>query len=349
MLKQEFDYQLPEKLIAQTPKKNRTTSKMLFINRHTGKLQDNKFYDILSYFNKNDCLVINDTKVIPARIYTQKESGGKIEILLERILTTNTFLARVKNSKKIKIGDVLYAQKDDPTQNFLTKDCRQKIKILKRKDEFFVCQTKDALCIFESTGHMPLPPYIKRKDNEQDRNYYQSIFATNPGAVAAPTASLHFDKKLLQQIEKIGVKIVRITLHIGSGTYAPVRVDNIKEHKMHKEWLHVSSKSANTINLCKKKGGRVVCVGTTSVRALETVAKNNLCHSFSGESDLFITPGFKFSLCDALLTNFHLPQSTLLMLVSAFASCDIIKKSYQHAIKKRYRFFSYGDATFIYS
>ncbi|RLA09064.1 MAG: tRNA preQ1(34) S-adenosylmethionine ribosyltransferase-isomerase QueA [Gammaproteobacteria bacterium] len=334
MLKQDFDYNLPDNLIAQTPPLSRTSCKMLVINRHNNKTDDRCFTDILSYLKKDDVLVLNDTKVIPARLFVYKKTGGKVEILLERILTDKTFLCHISGSKKIKINSTLISHDIE-------------IKIRQKIDEFFVAECHNCLDIFHKFGHMPLPPYIKRDDNITDKNKYQTVFAKNEGAVAAPTAGLHFDNQILEKIKKMGVKIAKITLHIGSGTFLPMRVDDIKDHKMHSERFSINQSTADIINNCKRENGRVICVGTTVVRALETVAKNNKISQYNGESDIFISPGFKFQITDALITNFHLPQSTLLMLVSAFANRDLILKAYDYAITKKYKFFSYGDACLI--
>ena len=338
----DYDYTLPSCLIAQFPPKQRTTSRLLKLAAD-GELQDLQLTDMVGQLKSGDLLVLNNTKVIPARLFGCKDTGGKVEILLERILSENRISAQIRCNRSPKLGQSLVI--DDAPETKTT--------VLERKDGFFELEiiTKEPLRQwFERIGHMPLPPYIEREDQPQDADRYQTVFAEHHGAVAAPTAGLHYDESLLRKIESKGVQIETITLHVGAGTYQPVRVVNLKEHKMHSELLEVSEAVCKAILETKQRGGRVAAVGTTVVRALESAAQassNGLIEKHIGETNLFIYPGFEFKVVDVLQTNFHLPQSTLLMMVSAFAGYQPIKLAYQHAIKQQYRFFSYGDAMLL--
>ena len=338
MRRDEFSYQLPEELIAQFPTDQRGSSRLLVMECHSGKLSDLEFSMLPELLQSGDLLVFNDTRVIPARLFGNKETGGKVEILLERILADHQMLAQVRASKSPKPGTVIHLQGDI------------KIELRERQDDMFVLDVIGGMTVLElmqQAGHMPLPPYIQREDNVEDMERYQTVYARMPGAVAAPTAGLHFTDGLLQQIKDRGIDYVFVTLHIGAGTFQPVRVENIEEHQMHSEYLEISAEVCGQIKQCKAKGGRVIAVGTTAVRCLETAAQSNGLKAYQGETDIFIYPGYEFKVVDALITNFHLSESTLLMLVSAFAGRDHIMNAYQHAIDKRYRFFSYGDAMFI--
>jgi S-adenosylmethionine:tRNA ribosyltransferase-isomerase len=343
----DFSYQLPDELIAQFPPENRSDSRLLkvMLNR---EFEDGLFASIVDEFRVGDLLVLNNTKVIPARVFAKKDTGGKVEILLERITGENSFLAQVRSSKAPRIGQQIIADQDTVTQ----------IVVSGRQGQFFelvIHQDGSLFDWFERVGHMPLPPYIERADNSADGDRYQTVFAEHQGAVAAPTAGLHYDKQLLARIRQAGVRIETITLHVGAGTYQPVRVDNVNDHQMHSETIEVSPLVCDAINETKLNGGRVIAVGTTVVRSLETAARecvenlsnNQVIQPFSGDTKIFIYPGFEFKVVDLLQTNFHLSESTLLMLVSAFAGYDRIMSAYQHAIDQKFRFFSYGDAMLL--
>lgn len=338
----DFDFYLPENLIAQHPLKTRSQSKLLCLKRTTGEINHQNFTDLPNFLKPNDLLIFNDTKVIPARLYGSKLTGGKIEILVERIIADNKILAHVKSNKTLKNGTKLLLENIINAEVVAKKNDLYEIVFYLNKND------NNLLYLLEKHGHIPLPPYIKHEPSLLDRERYQTIFAKNAGAVAAPTAALHFDEKLLEIIKEKNVKTDFITLHVGAGTFQPVRVANILEHKMHSEYAEVSAEILAKIKDTKNHGGRVIAVGTTTVRTLETVAQKNVTE-FCGETDIFIYPGFKFKLVDAMITNFHLPKSTLLMLVSAFAGRENILKAYQCAIENQYRFFSYGDAMFIYA
>ena len=338
----DFNYHLPDELIAQYPPAERSASRLLSVPKDQD-FNDGMIVDMLDHLNTGDVLVLNNTKVIPARLYGQKDSGGRIEVLLERVTGEYEFIAQIRASKAPKIGQPLLIDGDTTVQ----------LTVVGRQDSFFVVQTNQQGSLFEwfeSVGHMPLPPYIERSDEAQDMDRYQTVFAKEQGAVAAPTAGLHYDKALLDKIKAKGVSIQTVTLHVGAGTYQPVRVDTIDEHKMHSEYIEVSQSTCDAIINAKDAGKKVVAVGTTVVRSLETAANfanNELIEPYTGDTDIFIFPGYQFKVVDALQTNFHLPESTLLMLVSAFAGYDTIMDAYRYAIEKKYRFFSYGDAMYL--
>jgi S-adenosylmethionine:tRNA ribosyltransferase-isomerase len=336
--KSDFSYQLPEYLIAQTPLPERDASRLLCLNKTTGKLLDKKFSDFIDMIEATDLLVFNDTKVIPARLYGLKATGGKVEILIERILDDHQAIAHVKASKSMKQGAEIQLDND----YCCTVVCREEDLF---KLEFHA--EKPIMEIIEEIGHVPLPPYIERADNQTDVTRYQSVFALHVGAVAAPTASLHFDLKMMEKIKAKGATINFVTLHVGSGTFQPVRVEELSKHRMHTEYYAVSHETVETIEKTRLKGGRVIAVGTTAVRALESASKTGRLEAGFGDTDLFITPGYHFNAVDAMVTNFHLSESTLLMLVAAFAGYQPVMNAYQHAIEQGYRFFSYGDAMFI--
>lgn len=337
----DFDYHLPADLIAKFPSQERSASRLLAVNA-TG-MRDLHFADIAAFFQAGDCLVLNDTKVLQARLFGTKASGGKVELLIERILADNCALCHIRASRAPKIGS-----------NLLLGNQAQAT-VLSREHNLFIIQFLDDLNIYDflnQHGHMPLPPYIDRADTEFDATRYQTVFAQKDGAVAAPTAGLHFDEALLQQIAKRGVAIVRLTLHVGAGTFAPVKTEYIKDHQMHAEWVEIDANAAYIINQTKQQGGKIFACGTTVVRSLESAPRtltNGVMQlsPWQGYTDIFITPGYQFHFIDRLITNFHLPQSTLLMLVSAFAGSQTIRDAYQHAIEARYRFFSYGDAMLL--
>ncbi len=338
MKKSDFHYLIPESLIAQQPLGKRDSSRMLLVDGANDQLVDLKFTDFIGLLQVNDLLVFNNTKVIAARLYGKKQTGGKVEILIERITDDFHAIAHVKASKSPKPDTIIQLD-----ENF---ECM----VLARKDDLFELEFKGNATIDEvlqQIGHIPLPPYIEREDDKADEERYQTVFAQSPGAVAAPTAGLHFSKEILDKVKDKGIQSVFVTLHVGSGTFQPVRVENLDEHLMHKEYFEVSEDVVLAVAKTRARGGRVIAIGTTSVRALESASVSGSLKAGVGDTDLFITPGYQFKSVDAMLTNFHLPESTLLMLVSAFAGYERIMKAYQHAIENKYRFFSYGDAMFI--
>lgn len=338
MRRDEFSYQLPEELIAQFPTEQRGNSRLLAMVCPSGELTDLEFSNFPGLLKAGDLLVFNDTRVIPARLFGNKETGGKVEILLERILDDQQMLAQVRASKSPKPGSMIHLQGGI------------RLELMERQEDMFVLDVIGEMSVLEllqQVGHIPLPPYIQRDDDVEDIERYQTVYAKKPGAVAAPTAGLHFTDKLMQEITEQGIDSVYVTLHVGAGTFQPVRVDNIEEHQMHSEYLEVSADVCEKVKQCKAKGGRVIAIGTTAVRCLETAAQASELKPYQGETDIFIYPGYEFKVIDALITNFHLSESTLLMLVSAFAGRDNIMHAYQHAIDEAYRFFSYGDAMFL--
>jgi len=343
MKTRDFFYDLPARLIAQYPARHRTDSRLLRINTKQGSLEDRQFTDFPDLLNPGDVLVFNNTRVIPARLYGHKATGGKVELLIERISSEHSALAHVRASKTPKVGSDIILDTAESDKSI-------SLKIEGRHDNLFLLSTDVGIKItdiVEKNGHMPLPPYIERCDEAQDLERYQTVYARQPGAVAAPTAGLHFDDDILSIIKNKGVKSAYVTLHIGAGTFQPVRAERIKDHAMHSEYLVVP---AETVALCKQareQGGRIIAVGTTAVRSLETSAADGELKPYSGETDIFIYPGYPFKSIDALLTNFHLPESTLLMLVCAFAGYETTIRAYEHAVEHAYRFFSYGDAMFI--
>lgn len=340
--RQDFNYELPPELIAQAPLAERRASRLLVVGAegNTGsgqaEFQDKQFTDLLDYLNIGDRLVFNNTRVIPARLHGQKSTGGKVELLLERCVTDTQALVHLRASKTPKTDGLLHF--DDGCV----------VRVLDKLDALYKVEfDRDIVSYLEAFGHMPLPPYIEREDNEMDQSRYQTVFAKELGAVAAPTASLHFDEAMLAELEARGIDTSEITLHVGAGTFQPVRTNDLSEHVMHSEWLDVPQSVCDEIIKTKQQGGRIIAVGTTVVRSLETAAKERDLSAFKGDSQLFIMPGFEFKVIDAMLTNFHLPESTLLMLVSAFSGYEEIKRVYQHAIQNKYRFFSYGDAMLL--
>lgn len=345
MLVSDFDFELPNELIARYPKKERTASRLLQLNGQTGELTDRTFKNVLELVAPGDLLVFNNTRVIPARMFGRKASGGKIEVLVERVLDTHTILAHVRSSKAPKEGAQLFLGEQDQYQ--ATMVARHEALF-----ELHFSTEKGVLDVLNEIGHMPLPPYIDRPDEDADKERYQTVYSKRPGAVAAPTAGLHFDEPLLERIREKGVEMAYVTLHVGAGTFQPVRVNDIQEHHMHSEYVEVPQDVVDAIQQTKQRGGRVIAVGTTSVRSLESAAqaakaKGVALEPFFGDTEIFIYPGYEFQVIDCLITNFHLPESTLIMLVSAFAGYDHVMKAYHHAVKEHYRFFSYGDAMFI--
>ncbi len=334
----DFHYELPPELIAAEPLPERTASRLLILDGATGEYRDGQFTDVLNLIRPEDLLVFNDTRVIPARLHGQKATGGRVEVLVERITGEYSALAHIRASKAPKAGVRLLLENaveaevsgrdgDLFTINFLT--------------------AEPLLSVLEQYGHIPLPPYIERADTLADRERYQTVFAQKPGAVAAPTAGLHFDQELLEALQRKGVQTAAVTLHVGAGTFQPVRVQDLSRHVMHAEYVDVSADVCAAVEACRARGGRVIAVGTTSVRSLESAAQNGELSVYQGDTRLFITPGYRFKVVDIMITNFHLPESTLLMLVAAFAGYENMLRSYQHAINSGYRFFSYGDAMFL--
>jgi len=332
-----FHYDLPRELIAQTPLPRRSDSRLLQLSRSDGVLADRQFRDLPGLLNAGDLLVFNDTQVIPARLFGRKESGGRVEVMLERVLSDSECLAQLRVSKPLRIGGAILLEDGS------------RLWVQGRDGGFFHLRLDGAglSALLQRLGHMPLPPYITREDTEQDADRYQTVYAERPGAVAAPTAGLHFDNELLAALDERGIERSRVTLHVGAGTFQPVRVENIEEHRMHAEYLEVPALACEAVQRTKERGGRVIAVGTTAVRALETAAQGGELRPFSGDSSIFIYPGYRFRVIDGLVTNFHLPESTLLMLVCALAGIEQTLAAYRHAVTQRYRFFSYGDAMLI--
>ena len=333
----DFDFNLPEHLIAQNPPIVRGSSRLL-VALSGQVIEDKSFPDLFEYVAAGDVLVFNNTKVMKARLFGQKASGGKIEALIERVLDEHTALAHLRSSKSPKAGTELIFDGD------------VRAVMLERVGELFKIQfsgSENVYELLEQHGALPLPPYIERAADDNDDTRYQTVYAKHQGAVAAPTAGLHFTEEILNQLKNKGVKFAEVTLHVGAGTFQPVRVDNIADHKMHSEWFNVPEQTVQQIELAKARGNKIWSVGTTSLRAIESAARSGSLKAGTGDTDIFITPGYEFQVIDCLLTNFHLPKSTLLMLVSAFAGYDHIRQIYQHAIAQEYRFFSYGDAMIL--
>lgn len=336
----DFYYELPEELIAQHPVENRIDSRLMVLNKETGQIEHKHFRDVLEYLNEGDTLVLNDTRVLPARLFGSRQGKEeKVEFLLLKRMEDDQWETLVKPGKKAKIGNIIEFG-NGILVGEITSIGEEGTRIIKFKYDGIFEEILDEL------GEMPLPPYITERLDDTER--YQTVYSKNPGSAAAPTAGLHFSKELLEQIKSKGINLAYLTLHVGLGTFRPVKVENILDHHMHSEYYELSKENADIINNTKENGGRVISVGTTSTRTLETIANDNgkLIES-SGWTDIFIYPGYKFKIVDALITNFHLPESTLMMLVSAFSSKDIILKAYDVAVKERYRFFSFGDAMFI--
>ena len=333
----DFNYELPPELIAQYPLKNRADSRLLALDGKTGELQDLQFPDLSSLLRPGDLLVFNNTRVMAARLYGRKVTGGKLELLIERLLDDHRALAHIRASKSPKPG----------TRILLGEDVEAEI--VQRHDALFEVRVPDMSLheLMQRHGHMPLPPYISRSDEALDLERYQTLYSDRLGAVAAPTAGLHFSKEILAELNQQGIETAYVTLHVGAGTFQPVRVDDLDQHVMHSEQVEVSETVCTAVRNTRARGGRVVAVGTTSVRSLEAASASGEIEPFHADTDIFIRPGYPFRSVDALITNFHLPESTLLMLVSAFAGYDNIMAAYRHAIEMHYRFFSYGDAMFL--
>ena len=335
----DFHFDLPDELIARYPMAERSASRMLSLDGVSGAVAHRQFRDLPDLLEAGDLLVFNDTRVIPARLFGIKETGGKLEVLVERVVSEDTVLAHVRASKAVK-----------PGQRVLLEDGSALV-MLDRDDALFRLKTmtgEPVLDLLERAGHMPLPPYVDRPDEGTDRERYQTVYAREAGAVAAPTAGLHFDQTIFDRLVARGVSTAFVTLHVGAGTFQPVRVDRVEDHVMHSEVATVPQATVDAIRRTRARGGRVVAVGTTSVRSLESASRGGVVRPMQGETDIFITPGYRFQTVDAMITNFHLPESTLIMLVSAFAGYRNTMAAYRNAVAERYRFFSYGDAMFIY-
>jgi S-adenosylmethionine:tRNA ribosyltransferase-isomerase len=334
----DFHFDLPDELIARYPLEKRSASRLLSLDGVSGAIAHRHFADLPDLLQPGDLLVFNDTRVIPARLFGRKETGGQVEVLMERMTGEQEMLAHVKASKALKPGQVVLLEDGSRL-------------VMQERDGALFRLTLDGqeslLALLERIGHMPLPPYVDRPDESTDRERYQTVYAREAGAVAAPTAGLHFDDDILAQLKEKGVDSTFVTLHVGAGTFQPVRVDNIEDHVMHSEVARVSEQTVEAVARARAQGGRVVAVGTTSVRSLESASKDGVLKPFEGETDIFIHPGYRFQAIDALITNFHLPESTLIMLVSAFAGYRHTMDAYRAAVADRYRFFSYGDAMFI--
>lgn len=338
MRTQDFDFFLPDHLIAQHPTTERNASRLLYVKPLSNEITDRQFLDLPHYLNSGDLIIFNDTRVIKARLFGKKASGGAVEVLIERVLNEHEVYALVRASRSPKVGSSILI------------DDNIKIDVTGRNGDLFQLKflsEKPVLDLLEEYGNLPLPPYINHKASAADENRYQTVYAKNSGAVAAPTAGLHFDNAMLDTLKDNGIQIAYLTLHVGAGTFQPVKVDNIADHKMHSEIYNMPQDTVDLINKTKMNQGKVTAVGTTVLRALESAAQSGKLCAGTQETDIFITPGFQFNVVDRLLTNFHLPKSTLLMLVSAFAGFDHIQKAYQHAVKQEYRFFSYGDAMLL--
>ncbi len=342
MKTRDFHYELPDELIARYPAAQRDQSRLLVLTGD-GSVQHRQFPAILDFLDPGDLLVFNNTRVIPGRLYGHKESGGKLEFLIERVTGEFTALAHVRASKSPKSGARLTFTREHGAAE------HSGCSVLGRRGELFELEFEQpVLTVLQAIGHMPLPPYIDRADESLDEERYQTVYARKPGAVAAPTAGLHFTDEILAQAQAKGVETAFVTLHVGAGTFQPVRVENIQDHHMHAEYLEVDQAVCDAVNATRARGGRVVAVGTTSVRSLETASQSGAIAPYTGESDIFIYPGYRFRSVDLLLTNFHLPESTLIMLVSALAGRERVLAAYAEAVEQRYRFFSYGDAMLVF-
>ncbi len=336
MKRTDFYFDLPPELIAQQPTPSRSGSRLLVLDGLTGDVQDRRFRDLPDLLHAQDLLVFNDTRVIPARLIGTKDSGGRVEILLERVLDARLASVHVRASKGLRPGAVVNLPGD------VTARMRE------RNGSLFVLEfSHDALSLFQTHGQIPLPPYIARLPDPADAERYQTVYSRTPGAVAAPTAGLHFDTETFSALAARGIGTAFVTLHVGAGTFAPVRADDIEEHTLHSEFLEVSAQTCAAVNAARATGGRIIAVGTTVVRSLETAARGGTLHPYRGATDIFIKPGYCFQAVDAMVTNFHLPESTLLMLCSAFAGHGPLMRAYEHAVAQRYRFFSYGDAMLL--
>jgi S-adenosylmethionine:tRNA ribosyltransferase-isomerase len=332
----EFDYELPEDLIAQAPLPARRSSRLMHLDGESGAIFDHRFEDLARFFRRGDLMVFNDTQVIKARLFGVKDSGGKVEIMIDRVLDAGTALALLRASRVPKAGQRIVI------------DEGMQLQVVSRENDLFVLAFPDnVFSVLDRYGQVPLPPYIGRSADATDEARYQTVYARQPGAVAAPTAGLHFDQQMMDRLKGIGVDAAYVTLHVGAGTFQPVRVEDVDRHVMHAEWYRIPEATAQALQRARSRGGRVCAVGTTSLRALESAAASGEVTAGAAETRLFIRPGFRFKVVQRLLTNFHLPRSTLLMLVAAFAGLDNVMRAYRHAVQERYRFFSYGDAMLV--
>lgn len=342
----DFHFDLPNELIARYPVSERTASRLLVLDGASAAVEHRRFTDFLDYLRPQDLLIFNNTRVLPARLFGQKLSGGRVEILVERVLDSQRVLAHVRASKAPKVGSELWLRRDpDAGETAAT------VRVVGRSDNLFELEfiaPANALDVMRAIGHMPLPPYIDRPDEDSDAERYQTVFGSREGAVAAPTAGLHFSAEFLDQCRARGVEFGYVTLHVGAGTFQPVRVDDIRDHHMHAEYIEVDAAVCAQIKAARARGGRVFAIGTTAVRALESASASGEIAPFQGDTRIFIYPGYRFRSVDVLLTNFHLPESTLIMLVSAFAGRDAVMNAYRAAVAERYRFFSYGDAMLVF-
>ena len=335
---EDFNFDLPRELIAQHPAEERAASRMLHLDGCTGRIDDRQFRELARYIQPNDVVVFNDTRVINARLFGAKDTGGQAEVLIERVLDRQHALAQVRSSKRVREGMSIHLFGG------------MVVRVLAREGEFYRLRFEsdlDLLTYLERHGSVPLPPYIEHPPDEDDAQRYQTVYARNPGAVAAPTAGLHFDEEMLARLKGRGATLAYLTLHVGAGTFQPVRSDDLSEHRMHSEWFNVPHQTVLAIQSARRNGGRVLAIGTTTLRALESAAASGELQPGFAETNLFILPGYRFRVVERLLTNFHLPKSTLLMLVSAFAGIGQVRAAYRHAVAARYRFFSYGDSMLI--
>ncbi|MFT7459313.1 MAG: S-adenosylmethionine:tRNA ribosyltransferase-isomerase [Planctomycetota bacterium] len=340
MRRRDFHFELPDRLIAQYPPEKRGDSRLLCLDRDSGAFSDRQFSYLPELVKPGDLLVFNDTKVVPARLFGRKESGGKVEILAERLLGKKTMLCQIRASKTPRKGSRIILEDDS------------KLEVIERQDGFFklkLLADMPLLDKLQAFGRMPLPPYIRRVDESLDQERYQTVYATHAGAVAAPTAGLHFSEEMLSNLKQSGVEMAFVTLHVGAGTFQPVRSEMLEDHQMHSEWFKLEEGVCEQVRNTRARGGRVIAVGTTAVRCLESAAHEGELRPFEGDTNIFIYPTYRFQIVDALVTNFHLPESTLLMLVSAFAGREHVLRAYKHAVDESYGFFSYGDAMFIAS
>lgn len=341
----DFHFELPDALIARHPMAERTASRLLVLDGASGAIEHRQFVDLLDYLRPGDLLVFNNTRVIPARLFGRKETGGRVEVLVERLLDERRVLAQIRASKAPKPGSTIALTRDESAEAALAQ-----VTVLNKQDDLYEISfddTRGALAVMNVIGHMPLPPYIDRADTDADRERYQTVYAQREGAVAAPTAGLHFSTEFLQLCQQRGVEFGYVTLHVGAGTFQPVRVQNIFDHHMHAEYVEVDAALCAQVQATRARGGRVIAIGTTSVRALESASVSGELRPLSGDTRIFIYPGYRFRSVDLLVTNFHLPESTLIMLVSAFAGREQVLNAYRAAVEQRYRFFSYGDAMLV--
>lgn len=347
----DFHFDLPDELIARYPAAERTASRLLVLDGPSGNVAHRQFTDFLSYLRPDDLLVFNNTRVLPARLFGQKPSGGRVEMLVERVLDAQHVLAHARASKAPKVDSEIWLRRNPEAGDTDGGETVAIVRVTGRQDDLFVLEfmaPANALDVMRAIGHMPLPPYIDRPDDAADAERYQTVFGSREGAVAAPTAGLHFSADFLEQCQARGVEFGYVTLHVGAGTFRPVRAEDIRDHHMHAEYIDVDAQVCEQVRATRARGGRVIAIGTTAVRALESASANGSIQPFQGDTRIFIYPGYAFRSVDVLLTNFHLPESTLIMLVSAFAGRDAVMNAYRSAVAEHYRFFSYGDAMLVF-